>query len=264
MGIQLGRRLTCAEHQRVKELFTGVLLANEERGREATGVAAFWPDGSHNILKLPVCASEFVASQEFADFMNSWDLSTCTLLGHTRKPTKGSVWNPDNNQPIRVGQTVGIHNGTIHNDNFLFDTQNLERKAEVDSEIIFSMLNTIEDISRMDSETISAIQRVSRELTGYFTTLSVQLEKPHQVLVMKYNNPVSFHYSRSLQAYFFSSRYVFLRKAFGRQVVTEALESKTGYLFDAMRQEEPVGRPHVHFPLQSTSDCCCCMETTGF
>lgn len=250
----MGRRLTCVEHQRVKDLFTGVLLANEERGREATGVAAFWPDGRYTIAKLPVCASEFVDSQEYAEFMNAWDLSTCTLLGHTRKPTKGSVWNPDNNQPIQVGRTVGIHNGTIHNDDVLFDTRNLERKAEVDSEIIFSMLNTLEDISRMDAKVIGGIQRVSSELTGYFTTLSVQLENPHEVLVLKYNNPVSFHYSRSLGAYFFSSRYLFLRKAFGRQVVTEALESKTGYLFDARRQEEPLGRPHVRFPLQSTSD----------
>lgn len=253
MGIQLGRRLTCAEHQRVKDLFTGVLLANEERGREATGVAAFWPDGRHRILKLPVCASEFINSPEFADFIQAWDLSACTVLGHTRKPTKGSVWNPDNNHPIQVGRTVGIHNGTIHNDNFLFDTQNLERRAEVDSEIIFSMLDTL-DISRMDSKAISAIQGVSRKLTGYFTTLSVQLDNPHEVLVLKYNQPVSFHFSRSLQAYFFSSRYLFLRKAFGRQVVTEALESKTGYLFDATRQGEPVGRPHVDFPLQSTAD----------
>ena len=55
------------------------------------------------------------------------------------------------------------------------------------------------------------------------------------LLVLKRGNPLCLHYEPSLKALFFSSRYLFLRKAFGRAVITEALSNETAYLFDALR-----------------------------
>jgi glucosamine 6-phosphate synthetase-like amidotransferase/phosphosugar isomerase protein len=237
----------------LKNLFTQVLLANEERGKEATGVAASRPDGSVLILKRPICASAFVQTKEYQWWMDAWDEEVCTLLGHTRKPTKGSVWNPHNNHPIQVGRTVGIHNGTIRNDVALFRDAHLERTAEVDSEIIFSLL---ERSSQKDPQHLltADIQQISRQLTGQFTTLSFHLLNPEELLVLKYNQPVSFHYCPTLDSYFFSSRYLFLRKAFGRQVVTEALPSRTGYVFNARKVGYAKGQPLRQFPLKSADD----------
>ncbi|MBU0494957.1 MAG: hypothetical protein KKB13_24195 [Chloroflexi bacterium] len=43
----------------------------------------------------------------------------------------------------------------------------------------------------------------------------------------------SLEYEPALQALFFSSRYLFLRQAFGHSVITEALDPGQAHLFDA-------------------------------
>jgi glucosamine 6-phosphate synthetase-like amidotransferase/phosphosugar isomerase protein len=64
------------------------------------------------------------------------------LLVHVRDYTKGHPRISANNHPIRHGKVVGIHNGTIVNDEELF-ARNAIARAEadmtVDSEIIFAL-----------------------------------------------------------------------------------------------------------------------------
>ena len=56
---------------------------------------------------------------------------TVCLLGHTRKPTKGDVGYPNNNHTKNI---IGIHNGTILNDDVLFWGLSMHRNGAVDSE----------------------------------------------------------------------------------------------------------------------------------
>jgi len=116
-GIVIGKNYAKDELEKVQELFTQVLLAHEERGREATGVTAIRPDSTCTILKKAIAASEFIKTGEYRDFLAAWDNNVSILLGHTRKPTKGPVFNNVNNHPIVVGDTVGVHNGTVSNNN---------------------------------------------------------------------------------------------------------------------------------------------------
>ncbi len=81
-------------------------------------------------------------------------------------------------------------------------------------------------------EKILGSLKSSKKMTGSFTTISVNLKHPHELLLLKYKQPLSYHYSKSLETLFFTSGYIFLRKAFGRSVVTEALPSKSAYLFN--------------------------------
>jgi hypothetical protein len=53
------------------------------------------------------------------------------------------------------------------------------------------------------------------------------------MLILKRNNPLSYHYEPSMDALVFSSRYIFLRSEFGRVVVAETLARDSLYLFDA-------------------------------
>ncbi len=266
-GILIGKKYNKEELAKVKELFTHTLLYHEERGREATGVIAIWPDSRYTLLKQPIAASEFIETREYLDFLDQWDADACTLLGHTRKPTKGPAWNKANNHPIIVGDTVGVHNGTIRNDDHLFASEKLPRAGEVDSEIIFSMLNTVLSIPSSNHKAIDDhlmengnfvhdIQQVTGKMAGDFTTLSVNLKRPKELLLLKYNQPMSFHYSEDLDTLFFTSRYIFLRKAFGRSVITEALPGKSGYLFtmDEIELEKKRGEPLLHFPIHSAKD----------
>ena len=64
------------------------------------------------------------------------------VLLHVRDYTKGHPELAANNHPIRHGSVVGVHNGTIANDDDLFAEHGVERAEpgmSVDSEIIFAL-----------------------------------------------------------------------------------------------------------------------------
>jgi glucosamine 6-phosphate synthetase-like amidotransferase/phosphosugar isomerase protein len=223
----------------IVEVFTKNLLANEERGKEATGVAVLNRDGTLFVEKAPIQASDFVRTRSFADFVSRRvTMDAVVLLGHTREPTKGSPSNNHNNHPIVVGNTAGIHNGTITNDDEIFlsrtdDQDNRpKRLGSVDSEAIFALIDEIGLKEPMD-QYLCQLKKAVGLLVGSYTTLSCNRRSPQRLLLLKYDKPISVHYSPDLQSLFFSSRYVFLRKAFGRSVTSEALPNKKGYIFDA-------------------------------
>ncbi|MDU9049012.1 MAG: hypothetical protein Q3M30_09175 [Candidatus Electrothrix sp. Rat3] len=60
------------------------------------------------------------------------------------------------------------------------------------------------------------LYRVSKAVIGSYVILYVNPALPHAIFLLKYKNPVSVHWDNELGALFFSSRYIFLRKTFGR------------------------------------------------
>jgi len=64
---------------------------------------------------------------------------TGQLQGHTRWRTRGDERINRNNHPIRAGDVIGTHNGTIYNADRLFRRLRLRRFAEVDSELLFRL-----------------------------------------------------------------------------------------------------------------------------
>jgi glucosamine 6-phosphate synthetase-like amidotransferase/phosphosugar isomerase protein len=235
-------RRSATEWLAIRQCFTQTLIFNEERGREAAGMALIRRDGSYRLLKEPVPASDLVAGEAYRDLLAQVDAETTCLLGHTRAPTKGSRWNNANNHPLVAGQVVGIHNGHIDNDDELFAQLDLPRQGQVDSEIIFRLFDTISLHSR-NGTYLQAVRRRTNMLRGRFATLSVDLWQPGRLLAVKKDMPLCVHYHAPWQALCFSSRYLFLRKAFGRSVITEALDSRQIYLFDAERLPEQGKEP---------------------
>lgn len=130
-----GFSLTDHDNARVNSnrLARELLLGIEHRGKDATGMA--WRDarGDIKMHKLDVPASKYVTS------FGMWKGAHSALL-HTRAATQGSPTVMANNHPIRVGNIVGIHNGTVSNDFELFDTLGVQRIGKVDSEAIFAAL----------------------------------------------------------------------------------------------------------------------------
>ncbi len=242
----------CGEECRdeIWRLFTANLHANEERGNAATGIAVVQDSGERLIWKVPVSATEFLRRSEASEARAAFDSATICLIGHTRLPTRGAVENPSNNHPIEYGAVVGVHNGTIRNDDILFERMNRERAGEVDSEAIFALLDSIPgglDGSAYGTAVASAIG----DTEGSLTVLAMDSRRPREALVLKRDMPLSMHYDGQTGALHLSSRYLFLRKAFGRAVVLERMESSRGYLFDV----EKLGTGHKPwasaFPLTS-------------
>ncbi len=254
-GVLIGDKPNREVLEKIKDVFIRNLLANEERGKEATGVAVLNSDGTFFVEKAPLRASAFVQTKAFLDFMEKkLNEDSVILLGHTRRPTKGSPDNNHNNHPIVVGNTVGIHNGTITNDDeiFLRKDRRRDRKRKrigsVDSEAIFIIIDEIAPAQPLKGY-IQEIKETSSLLVGSYTTLFFNRSLPHNMFLLKYDNPISVHYAPYLNCLFFSSRYVFLRKAFGRSVITEALPSKKGYVFDSRLLPELKKRPLLQFSL---------------
>lgn len=239
---------TATDWQDIRRLFTQTLVFNEARGRDAAGVALIQRDGVFRLFKQPMPASDLVETPPYQEVMAELGSDTTCLLGHARLPTKGSPWNNANNHPLLVGHTLGIHNGLIRNDDEIFAAFHLPRQAQVDSEILFRLLNAVHPLSH-NGQYLPQIRERLRHVEGTFATLSVDLRQPTQLVALKYDNPLCLHYEPSLAALFFSSRYLFLRQAFGRSVITEALAPSHAYLFAAEQLPRSGMQPVCSEPL---------------
>ena len=219
--------------QEIKENFKKNLIANQDRGWEATGVAIVQKDGWIDIEKEPLCPTEFIATDKFSSMMSLVRSETTLLLGHTRKPTKGTPEDPHNNHPVQAGSVFGVHNGVVKNDDELFASCTCERQGEVDSEIIFRMIEQV-NLSTDSENYVAEVINQLKKMDGKITFLSTDLRNPSQLFVMKHQNPLSIHYHQKWNALIFSSRYAFLRKTFGTEVITEVIPSEKLLLYDAM------------------------------
>lgn len=118
-----------------------LLTQIQSRGRDATGAA--WVNKSDpktkktsiTVSKAPVPASRF------EQYLGQMGKGTRRAILHTRWATKGSPQNNLNNHPIVSGKIVGVHNGVLTNDDAVFNYLAEERKAQVDSEAAFALLN---------------------------------------------------------------------------------------------------------------------------
>ncbi len=211
--------------------FTDNLLANARRGQAATGAALIQRDGSVRLHKAPLAPEEFVKTEAYRDLLDNLNHESSMLLGHTRHPTQGSPLSPDNNHPLHVGNVVGAHNGHIHNDAALFKTFGFPRRGEVDSEVIFRLVDSL-DPSSKGLPYLDQVRDAARQLQGPLGVLAVDLRRPGQLLVIKRGVPLSVHVDPATETWHFSSRYLFLRKTFGPVVILEDnVRPDTAYLF---------------------------------
>lgn len=121
-----------------RKLAKRLALQIQARGRDATGIA--WSERDDNgtgvwYMKDAIAAADFVRS------MDQIPQHTRSAIIHTRYATKGSPENNANNHPILVGETVGIHNGQVRNDDELIEFVGTGRTAQVDSEAIFRVID---------------------------------------------------------------------------------------------------------------------------
>jgi glucosamine 6-phosphate synthetase-like amidotransferase/phosphosugar isomerase protein len=121
-----------------------LLAAIAERGADAVGYAYRGSGNDVTVHKQRTGASALL------DRISIPDDATQALI-HVRDYTKGHPTVEANNHPVRHGPIVGIHNGTIANDDELFERHGFVRAAPemtVDSEIIFAVAEAADDVSR--------------------------------------------------------------------------------------------------------------------
>ena len=187
-GIILGqKRRSAEERDHLAWLFTQLLVFNEPRGPHATGVAWLNRDGEHRLFKRPVPASQFVSDKGFHEALSGVDNRATLLLGHTRWRTRGDENVNENNHPIRAGDILGTHNGTIYNANYLFRRFKLRRFAEVDSELLCRRAGRAARGGPIDTVRFKDRLRFCR---GQMAAVLASRLDPETVLVLKGNKPL--------------------------------------------------------------------------
>jgi len=151
-GIALLQGHTINDSKIVKVMLRRLALQSEIRGGDATGVA-FATDSDISVIKHNIGAKKFVEANFYKKATELYlgeDLLKSGLriiLGHARLRTKGTPKDRNNNHPIVANRVIGVHNGTIQNDDYLFNEfiktfpNVFKRKARVDTEIIFRLIN---------------------------------------------------------------------------------------------------------------------------
>ena len=161
-GVIFGKKRRRAEEREHLAWLFSRLLLSEERGSHATGAAWLDTDDGHRLFKRPVTAERFVTDKAFAELLAGINNRATLLLGHTRWRTRGDERVNSNNHPIRAGEVIGTHNGTIYNADYLFRRWKMRRFAEVDSEILFRLAANAARDGAMDIERFKARLRRCR------------------------------------------------------------------------------------------------------
>jgi len=200
----------------VKTNMETLFKLSESRGKEAAGLALQSKDKIH-ILKAPLSASKLIRSESYQKLMKkTFEAPTpqgpFTLIGHSRLVTNGLQTLHDNNQPVESPGLVAVHNGIVVNDRELWAKHpSLERKSEVDSEIILKLtdwhMEQTGDVETALQKTFSEIEG-SASIAGFL--------KDSQTLVVA-TNTGSIYFAAVDKTFVFASEKFILKSLFAKQ-----------------------------------------------
>lgn len=197
----------------VKTFIKEVFLEAMSRGTHASGIA-FTSTKHIVVVKNNVPARRFVESKSFIEEVESCiNLdNTLSIIGHCRLKTKGTPEDRNNNHPIISRKTVGIHNGTIANDEALFEKyKGIGRKGKVDSEVIFSLIDHLQRVNRGNME--KAISDTAGLLLGTFACATVNSNNPYAIWLFRNRNPIDVLYYPRKGVVAFATSDSFIRRA---------------------------------------------------
>jgi glucosamine--fructose-6-phosphate aminotransferase (isomerizing) len=147
----------------MRELFS----LSESRGKEAAGLALANADELAT-YKAAIPARAMIKTSGYRALLRDATApgkpSSLAFIGHSRLVTDGGSEQNENNQPVVVHGIAGIHNGIIVNHAALWRRHaHLQRRHEVDSEVIFALLG---DQLDQGAGLAEATQRTFAELDG--------------------------------------------------------------------------------------------------
>jgi glucosamine--fructose-6-phosphate aminotransferase (isomerizing) len=209
-----------------------MLDRSTRRGRDATGMALITTTKA-TVLKHHIPGRAFVETEAFENATDGFlDMSKAEedgsrpliVLGHNRAKTQGTYLNKHNNHPIITNQVIGVHNGVIGNDSILFNSysQRIKRKAEVDSEIIFRLIDYY--ANKLKRHTSEAIKRTAFKLNGSYACATVNMQTPWMLWLFRGNAPIDILYYPEAGLILFASERVFITQAVGNMNLGPVVE----------------------------------------
>lgn len=193
---KLGSRQEKLRQESMVFLTTELLQLTQARGTDATGTSLLFDDGNFVGLKMGVSSPEFISrfggtKTDFEGFIKLWrenEHPGKTYLGHCRKTSVGSSKDNNNNHPIKVGNIVGIHNGTLTNHDVIFEKLGCKRDGDVDSEAIIRMLHFYTR-KGTDPFTTEMLKEVCLRLNGSYSVIAYNGDNPDQIATFRDGRP---------------------------------------------------------------------------
>jgi len=189
-----------AMRQRLLRYFTTeLLLATEDRGKDATGATVLFNDGNYMGVKRGDKVSNFLATfgeskSCYGSLLKVWrehPKRGRVYLGHCRAGTTGDKEDNENNHPIKIGNLIGIHNGVIKNHDTIFAKLGCGRDGKVDSESIFRLFEYYTDKGK-EPFTMDMLQSVVDRLDGQFAVTLFNADNLEQIPIFRDGRPVEF------------------------------------------------------------------------
>jgi len=113
-----------------RDIFEDMLYIDALRGDDSVGVAAFYNDGSAELVKEAlVHVMDFLEEEPYKKVHDALVAKGKAVIGHNRKATKGKVVEENAHPWLIDDRFMFMHNGTLHTWKHLADT-------EVDSEAL--------------------------------------------------------------------------------------------------------------------------------
>ena len=158
----------------LKYITKHLFLLSESRGKEASGLSILAGD-TISTYKDAKSAFSLIGSKEYRNLFDrvlgknasAKDLQTSfpiAIIGHSRLVTNGAAKLHENNQPVITDGAIGIHNGIIVNQDYLWKQYpEMKRSYQVDSEVIFRLIRMFHQKGTALSE---ATQKTFQEIQG--------------------------------------------------------------------------------------------------
>lgn len=186
--------------QRLLRYFTTeLMIATEERGKDATGAVVLFNDGKYMGLKRGETVTGFLSSfgetkEYYGSLLKVWrehDHRGRVYLGHCRAGTSGDKEDNENNHPIKINNLIGVHNGVIKNHDVIFKNLGCKRDGKVDSESIFRLFDHYTKNGK-EPFTLDMIQEIVNKLDGHFAVTMFNADNLEQIPVFRDGRPVEF------------------------------------------------------------------------
>ena len=225
MAFQRGNKIK--ENLPVHNIMRRLLMEGQARGRRAAGVCYLNPQ-QFTVVKKNISGEALVNTPEYdaaearcVHFAGKPVAGKDTqpapyaILGHNRLDTKGSPRNNYNNHPIVTGRVIGTHNCIVYNDDMLFERYSkvITRIAEVDSEIIFAL---VDHFARRDSgagNVTNAIIKISSMVRGGYACALAHVSHPYSVFLFRNTGPCEVMHFDDIGIIIWASNTTFIRDA---------------------------------------------------
>lgn len=171
-------------YKKLRGLTSELLIELSVRGQDASGIAVINDDDAY-VFKKPLRPRRLVVRPRFEEILQKIGPDTNFVMLHSRAASVGGNSNNFNNHPIVADPIIGIHNGTLYNDDKLFKTfkKHFKQEGSVDSEIIFRLFNMYVNRGLCPKQ---SMQMVSKQLVGAFTGAMVDMRRTNQMITFKF------------------------------------------------------------------------------